>query len=204
MNRMIQTLALAGALVLTGGACATAGDPAPEPQPITPVLAAPGAEVWVAVPDRGYYLSSRTPGGAAILARPNMVRSLTFATEAEARAAGFVPFDPNQSDGISRTVFVATVGSGHYISTGCVQGFALVAAPGTSARRVVFQTEAEARAAGYAPSPGAANCPRATSSPATAASPAPATGGPVHVRGYYRRDGTYVRPHSRSRPRRRN
>lgn len=28
-------------------------------------------------------------------------------------------------------------------------------------------------------------------------------GGRVHVRGYHRRDGTYVRPHSRSRPRRR-
>lgn len=26
-------------------------------------------------------------------------------------------------------------------------------------------------------------------------------GGPVHVRGYHRRDGTYVRPHTRSRPR---
>jgi hypothetical protein len=26
------------------------------------------------------------------------------------------------------------------------------------------------------------------------------TGGSVHVRGYYRRDGTYVRPHTRSRP----
>lgn len=30
--------------------------------------------------------------------------------------------------------------------------------------------------------------------------PAP-SGGPVHVRGYYRRDGTYVRPHTRRRPR---
>jgi hypothetical protein len=31
-------------------------------------------------------------------------------------------------------------------------------------------------------------------------SASPGTGGPVHVRGYYRRDGTYVRPHTRSRP----
>lgn len=30
--------------------------------------------------------------------------------------------------------------------------------------------------------------------------PAPSGGGPVHVRGYYRRDGTYVRPHTRRRP----
>jgi hypothetical protein len=30
-----------------------------------------------------------------------------------------------------------------------------------------------------------------------------ASGGPVHVRGYYRSDGTYVRPHTRSRPSRR-
>lgn len=29
----------------------------------------------------------------------------------------------------------------------------------------------------------------------------PSSGGPVHVRGYYRRDGTHVRPHTRSRPR---
>lgn len=28
------------------------------------------------------------------------------------------------------------------------------------------------------------------------------SGGPVHVKGYYRKDGTYVRPHTRSRPRR--
>jgi hypothetical protein len=31
-------------------------------------------------------------------------------------------------------------------------------------------------------------------------SASPGTGGPVHVRGYHRRDGTYVRPHTRSRP----
>jgi hypothetical protein len=30
-----------------------------------------------------------------------------------------------------------------------------------------------------------------------------ATGGTVHVRGYYRKDGTYVRPHTRGAPRRR-
>lgn len=30
-----------------------------------------------------------------------------------------------------------------------------------------------------------------------------ATGGPVNVRGYYRKDGTYVRPHTRNAPRRR-
>lgn len=30
--------------------------------------------------------------------------------------------------------------------------------------------------------------------------PAPSTGGPVQVRGYYRKDGTYVRPHTRRRP----
>ncbi len=29
----------------------------------------------------------------------------------------------------------------------------------------------------------------------------PSRGGPVHVRGYYRRDGTYVRPHTRRRSR---
>lgn len=31
---------------------------------------------------------------------------------------------------------------------------------------------------------------------------APSGDGRVHVRGYHRRDGTYVRPHTRSRPRR--
>jgi hypothetical protein len=38
--------------------------------------------------------------------------------------------------------------------------------------------------------------PEATSTPASSGS------GSVHVRGYYRRDGTYVRPHTRSRGRR--
>jgi hypothetical protein len=33
-------------------------------------------------------------------------------------------------------------------------------------------------------------------------SPALRTNGPVQVRGYYRKDGTYVRPHTRSAPRR--
>ncbi|MVZ60919.1 hypothetical protein [Sphingobacterium humi] len=32
---------------------------------------------------------------------------------------------------------------------------------------------------------------------------APASGGTVHVKGYYRKNGTYVRPHTRSAPRRR-
>lgn len=31
----------------------------------------------------------------------------------------------------------------------------------------------------------------------------PSTGGSVHVRGYYRKNGTYVRPHTRRAPRRR-
>ncbi len=40
------------------------------------------------------------------------------------------------------------------------------------------------------------------SSPSSSSAPC-VTGycGPVHVRGYYRKDGTYVRPHTRSRPR---
>lgn len=53
-----------------------------------------------------------------------------------------------------------------------------------------------------------------SSQPGTVTSPPPRTrqpspsvasgpvGGPVHVKGYYRKDGTYVRPHTRSRPRR--
>jgi hypothetical protein len=42
--------------------------------------------------------------------------------------------------------------------------------------------------------------------PSGGSAASPSTGGSVHVRGYYRRDGTYVRPHTRSRPgsRRRN
>lgn len=39
-----------------------------------------------------------------------------------------------------------------------------------------------------------------TSEPASV----PSSGGSVTVRGYYRKDGTYVRPHTRSAPRRRN
>ena len=42
----------------------------------------------------------------------------------------------------------------------------------------------------------------ASSPTGTPASPAPSTstGGEVHVKGYYRKDGTYVRPHTRSAP----
>jgi hypothetical protein len=40
------------------------------------------------------------------------------------------------------------------------------------------------------------------SRPAATSAPASTGSGTVHVRGYYRRDGTYVRPHTRSRPRR--
>jgi hypothetical protein len=38
--------------------------------------------------------------------------------------------------------------------------------------------------------------------PANSGATSGATGGSVHVRGYYRRDGTYVQPHTRSAPRR--
>jgi hypothetical protein len=44
--------------------------------------------------------------------------------------------------------------------------------------------------------------PNETVSPST--STPTSTGGPVQVRGYYRKDGTYVRPHTRSAPRRKN
>lgn len=40
------------------------------------------------------------------------------------------------------------------------------------------------------------------SRPAATSTPTSSGSGPVHVRGYYRRDGTYVRPHTRSRGRR--
>lgn len=40
--------------------------------------------------------------------------------------------------------------------------------------------------------------------PAAASTPSSSGSGSVHVRGYYRRDGTYVRPHTRSRPGRRH
>lgn len=48
----------------------------------------------------------------------------------------------------------------------------------------------------------AARATATTRTPDRVSSPPASTGsGSVHVRGYYRRDGTYVRPHTRSRPR---
>ena len=47
---------------------------------------------------------------------------------------------------------------------------------------------------------------QSTASPTTTRSSStysPSTGGTVHVRGYYRKDGTYVRPHTRRAPTRR-
>ncbi len=35
----------------------------------------------------------------------------------------------------------------------------------------------------------------------THTAPQPSTGGPIQVKGYFRKDGTYVRPHTRRRPR---
>lgn len=71
--------------------------------------------------------------------------------------------------------------------------------------RVAFASGAEAERAGYR---AAKNCPNA---PAPAETIAPAAGsapsgssGTVQVKGYYRKDGTYVRPHTRSAPRRKN
>jgi hypothetical protein len=52
-----------------------------------------------------------------------------------------------------------------------------------------------------APAPSATTSTEAAS-PSTSAHTS--TGGTVQVRGYYRKDGTYVRPHTRSAPRRRN
>lgn len=51
----------------------------------------------------------------------------------------------------------------------------------------------EARCLRHLPTPTTNDTPPAAYTPRT---------GPVHVRGYYRRDGTYVRPHTRRRPRR--
>ncbi|MDR6489943.1 hypothetical protein J2799_004493 [Chryseobacterium vietnamense] len=42
-----------------------------------------------------------------------------------------------------------------------------------------------------------------TSTPSYKYTPSTSSGGTVHVKGYTRKDGTYVRPHTRSAPRRR-
>lgn len=74
--------------------------------------------------------------------------------------------------------------------------------------RVPFPTREEAERAGYR---AAKNCKdsradASTTEGATTTTPsAPSsTGGTVNVRGYYRKDGTYVRPHTRSAPRKKN
>lgn len=74
--------------------------------------------------------------------------------------------------------------------------------------RVAFASAEEAEAAGFR---AAKNCPNSApasdtnevTAGATGAS-TPSSSGRVQVRGYYRKDGTYVRPHTRSAPRRRN
>lgn len=60
----------------------------------------------------------------------------------------------------------------------------------------------------YKPSPLATRVPRDTSSTSSTTKandyrPNNASGGTVQVKGYYRKNGTYVRPHTRSAPRRR-
>lgn len=76
--------------------------------------------------------------------------------------------------------------------------------------RVAFASGEEAEAAGYR---AAKNCPDSAPRSSTTASStegnsgsagSPGSSGRVQVRGYYRKDGTYVRPHTRSAPRRRN
>jgi endonuclease YncB( thermonuclease family) len=74
------------------------------------------------------------------------------------------------------------------------------------ANRVTFASAEEAEAAGFR---AARNCPNsgpeaAAAGTAGAAGSSSGSSGRVSVRGYYRKDGTYVRPHTRSAPRRRN
>jgi hypothetical protein len=45
---------------------------------------------------------------------------------------------------------------------------------------------------------------RSSTSTTAKSSYTPGSGAPVQVKGYYRKDGTYVRPHTRSAPKRRN
>jgi hypothetical protein len=63
-------------------------------------------------------------------------------------------------------------------------------------QRLIDRRKAK-RAAGQAPAAKEAMAPEPTP-PANSG----AIGGSVHVRGYYRREGTYVQPHTRSAPRR--
>lgn len=69
--------------------------------------------------------------------------------------------------------------------------------------RVAFTSREEAERAGYR---AARNCKEsAAEAPAPAVAPTPSSsGGTVQVKGYYRKDGTYVRPHTRRAPRRKN
>ncbi|MBC7933521.1 MAG: thermonuclease family protein [Rubrivivax sp.] len=68
--------------------------------------------------------------------------------------------------------------------------------------RVAFSSREEAEKAGYR---AAKNCPSQAATQAIDSTSAPAsTGGTVNVRGYYRKDGTYVRPHTRRAPRKKN
>lgn len=71
--------------------------------------------------------------------------------------------------------------------------------------RVAFASATDAEKAGYR---AAKNCPDAPARQEAVApvstSSSSGSSGRVQVKGYYRKDGTYVRPHTRSAPRRRN
>lgn len=69
--------------------------------------------------------------------------------------------------------------------------------------RVAFSTREDAERAGYRPAKNCKDSPAEVGG-APAAQPSTSSGGTVNVKGYYRKDGTYVQPHTRRAPRKKN
>lgn len=111
--------------------------------------------------------------------------------------------DPGDTRPLVAGTILGNRSSGIYHWPGC-PNYADIA-PGN---RVPFTTREEAERAGYRAARNCKDSQADTSTEEGAASSASSTpsssGGTVHVKGYYRKDGTYVRPHTRRAPRRRN
>lgn len=113
------------------------------------------------------------------------------------------PSDARPQEAGVAGAFLGNRSSGIYHWPGCPNYSDI--APGN---RVPFSSREEAERAGYR---AARNCKDSQADASTeAGSQAPwssthsNSGGTVQVKGYYRKDGTYVRPHTRRAPRRRN
>lgn len=202
------------ALLLALNACAPPATPPPAPAPVPadPVVMRPRN-------------SSPSGNASPVTPPPDSALSLSAPAATEARewfyihGALNVRTVPRRTGGLIRTL---QPGDSVQLGPKDANGWARLYGPGTGEayvyrasalvqrRAPAVRSTASSRSAsshGSGKSVAAVVADSAKPQPPSGGSSAsPSTGGSVHVRGYYRRDGTYVRPHTRSRPgsRRRN